>query len=94
MIMTLMTRSRSSPCSPEGYHAQFPAEYAAAVESARRPEQFRQLQELLRLWRLRAVAYSGLGFEERLATAGHGRAAGIVLAEQVIPGWPGRGPAR
>jgi hypothetical protein len=79
---------------PEGYHAQFLAEYAAAVEGARRPEQFRQLQELLRLWRLRAVAYSGPGYEERLVAAGHGQAAGIAAAEQVIPGWPGRGPAR
>ena len=79
---------------PEVYHAQFLAEYAAAVENARRPEQFRQLQELLRLWRLRAVAYSSPGYEERLAVASNGRAAGIAPAEQVIPGWPGRGPAR
>lgn len=79
---------------PEGYHAQFLAEYTAAVEGARRPEQFHQLQELLRLWRLRAVAYSGSGYEERLVAARHGRAAGIAPAERVIPGWPGRGPAR
>ena len=79
---------------PGGYHAQFLAEYAAAVEGARRPEQFRQLQELLRLWRLRAVAYSGPGYEERLADARLGRAAGIAPAEQVIPGWPGRGSPR
>ena len=52
---------------PEEYHAQFLIEYAAAVEGARRPEQFRQLQELLRLWRLRAVAYSSPGYDERLA---------------------------
>jgi hypothetical protein len=71
---------------PEGYHAPFLGEHAAAVEGARRPEQFRQLQELLRLWRLRAVAYSSPGYEERLAAAGYGRAAGIVPAEQVIPG--------
>jgi hypothetical protein len=79
---------------PEGYHAQFLAEDTAAVEGARRAEQFRQLQELLRLWRLRAVAYSSPGYEERLAAAGHGRAAGAAPAEQVIPGWPGRGPVR
>jgi Family of unknown function (DUF6247) len=79
---------------PEGYHAQFLAEYTAAVEGARRPEQFRQLQELLRLWRLRGVVYSGPGYEERLAAARHGGAGGIASAEQVIPGWSGRGPAR
>jgi hypothetical protein len=72
----------------------FLAEYTAAVEGARRPEQFRELQELLRLWRLRAVAYSGPGYEERLADTRHGRAAGSASAEQVIPGWPDRGPAR
>ena len=79
---------------PEAYHAQFLAEYTAAVEGARRPEQFHQLQELLRLWRLRAVAYSSPGYEERVVAARHGRGAGIAPAEQVIPGWPGRGPAR
>ena len=79
---------------PVGYHAQFLAEYTAAVEGARRPEQFRELQELLRLWRLRAVAYSGPGYEERLAAACHGQAAGSAPAEQVIPGWSDRGSAR
>ena len=70
------------------------AEYTAAVEGALRPEQFRQLQELLRMWRLRAVAYSGPGYEERLSAASRGRAAGAAGAEQVIPGWPGRRPRR
>jgi hypothetical protein len=55
--------------------------------SKRSPQQFRQLQELLRMWRLRAVAYSRAGYEERLAAASHGRAAGIAPAEQVIPSW-------
>jgi len=64
---------------PEGYHAQFLAEYAAAVEGARRPEQFRQLQEFLRRWWLRAVAYSGPGYEERLVAARDGRAAGLLF---------------
>ncbi|MGH3275722.1 MAG: DUF6247 family protein [Streptosporangiaceae bacterium] len=77
---------------PGDYHPQFVAEYAAAVDSARRPEQFRQLQELLRLWRLRAVAYSSPGYEERLAAARGGRAADFAPAEQLIPGWPGGGP--
>jgi Family of unknown function (DUF6247) len=67
MIMIRMTRSTSLAVLPEGYHAQFLAEYTAAVEGALRPEQFRQLQELLQLWRLRAVAYSGPGYEVRLA---------------------------
>jgi len=55
---------------PEGYRAQFLAEYTAAVEGAQRPEQLRQL----RLRRLRAVAYPGPGYEERRAGARHGKA--------------------
>jgi len=74
---------------PKEHHPQLRAEYAAAVESVRRPEQFRQLQELLRLWRLRAVAYSSPGYERRLDAAREGPA-DFVPAAQVIPGWPGR----
>jgi hypothetical protein len=74
---------------PEEHHAQFRSEYAAAVDGARRPEQFHQLQELLRLWRLRAVAYSSPGYGGRLADARAGGAADSAPAEQVIPGWPG-----
>jgi uncharacterized protein DUF6247 len=74
---------------PEEHHAQFRAEYAAAVNEARRPEQFRQLQELLRLWRLRAVAYASPGYAGRLADAREGHAADLAPAWQVIPGWPG-----
>jgi Family of unknown function (DUF6247) len=64
---------------PEGYHARFLAEYTVAVEGALRPEQFRQLQELLRMWRPRAVAYCGAGYEKRLAAASHGGAAASRL---------------
>jgi Family of unknown function (DUF6247) len=70
---------------PEGHHA-FLAEYTAAVEGALRPEPFGQLRELLRMWRLRAIAYSGAGYEERLAAASHGGAAGAAPAEQIVPG--------
>jgi Family of unknown function (DUF6247) len=73
---------------PEGYHPQFRAEYAAAVERAHNPEEFRQLHELLRLWRLRAAAYSSVGYEQRLEAAREG-AADFTPAAQVIPGWPG-----
>ena len=73
---------------PEEHHTQFRAEYAAAVNEARRPEQFRQLQELLRLWRLRAVAYASPRYARRLADAPGGHAADLTPAWQVIPGWP------
>ena len=74
---------------PEEYHAQFLGDYEDAVRSARRPEQFRTLQELLPLWRLRAVAYSSLGYGERLAAAREGHPADFAPAARVAPGWPG-----
>jgi hypothetical protein len=75
---------------PEQYHAQFRAEYAVAVEQARRPEQYRMLHQLLRLWRLRADAYSDPGYAERLADINEDPAATDVPAEQLIAGWPDR----
>jgi hypothetical protein len=42
---------------PARYHGQFLADYDEAA-SARRPEHYRQLHDLLRLWWRRAVAYS------------------------------------
>ena len=73
---------------PGQYHEQFLAEYEAAVDGARRPEQFRRLHDVLRLWRLRAIAYSDPGYSDRMNSARNG--AGFAPAEQVIPGWPRR----
>lgn len=78
---------------PPEHHAQFRAEYAAAVDNARRPEQFRQLQEMLRTWRLRAIAYSGPGYDGRLAAARDDQSA-VVPAAQLIPGWPNGRPRK
>ncbi len=75
---------------PGEYHAQFLAEYEAAVEGARRPEEFRRLHGLLRLWRLRAIAYSDPGYDARMESARLGRTEDFTPAEQVIPGWPRR----
>jgi hypothetical protein len=71
---------------PNEYHIQFLTEYDHAVDRARRPEGFRALQELLRLWRLRAVAYSRPGYPERLAAA-DGRSGDFAPATRVVPGW-------
>lgn len=73
---------------PEQHHAQFLGEYAIAIEQARRPEQYRMLHELLRLWRLRATAYSDADYPSRLRTA-DSTADDDVPAERLIPGWPG-----
>ncbi len=78
---------------PEEFHAQFEAEYAAAVNRARRPEQYHRLQEVLRLWRLRAVAYSDPGYAGRLAAADD-HSSDAVPAGQLIPGWPEDGRNR
>ena len=71
---------------PARYHDQFLADYDAAAASARRPDQYRQLHQTLRLWRLRAAAYSDPGFEARLeevrSAPGHG-----TPIEDVVAGW-------
>ena len=78
---------------PQEHHAQFRAEYAAAVDNARRPEQFHQLQEMLRTWRLRAIAYSSPGYDGRLAAARDDQSP-VVPAAQLIPGWPNGRPRK
>jgi hypothetical protein len=79
---------------PARFHEQFLAEYEAVVEGARRPEQYRQLHDLLRLWRLRAAAYSDPGHETRLQAARDavrtGSLAGAAPIEEVVPGWAQR----
>ena len=74
---------------PEIYRAQFLSEYDQAVDEAHRPEHFRELQELLRFWRLRALAYTSPGYEDRLAAARDGDPAEFSPAAQVVRGWPG-----
>jgi hypothetical protein len=75
---------------PGEFHEQFLAEYDAAVADARRPEQYRELHHRLRLWRLRAVAYSDPGCAGRLAAVQEavrsGRRDGTPI-EDVVPDW-------
>lgn len=73
---------------PSKFHENFLAEYRVAVTGAQRPEHYKELHDLLRLWRLRAVAYSAPGYEDRRMAAREGRSESFVPAEQVIPGWP------
>jgi hypothetical protein len=78
---------------PGQFHEQFLAEYDTAVTGARRPEHYRQLHHLLRLWRLRAAAYSDPGYEARLQAVQDavrtGRHEGTPI-EDVVPDWPER----
>jgi Family of unknown function (DUF6247) len=75
---------------PGEFHEQFLAEYDAAVAGARRPEQYRELHHLLRLWRLRAVAYSDPGYAARLAamreSVRSGRRDGTPI-EEIVADW-------
>jgi hypothetical protein len=67
------------------------AEYDAAAAGARRPEHYRDFHHLLRLWRLRAVAYSDPGFDaarDAAGTAGPG-----TPIEQIVPDWDERAAA-
>ena len=71
---------------PARYHGQFLAEYDEAAASARRPEHYQELRDLLRLWRLRAVAYSDPDFEAGLEAARSGASEGTPV-EDIVPGW-------
>jgi hypothetical protein len=75
---------------PDEYRAQFFDDYNNAVENARRPEGFRALRETLRLWRLRAEAYSRPGYGDRLAAARRGDPADFVPAARVVSTWTER----
>lgn len=79
---------------PEQFREQFLNEYALAAEAARRPEGYRALHDLLRLWRLTAAAYSEPGFEARLASVREavraGSQEGSVPIEEIVPDWPAR----
>jgi hypothetical protein len=79
---------------PEQFHEQFLAEYGAAVDGAHRVEGYRVLHDLLRLWRLRAVAHSAPGFEARLERVREsvrtGSLEGWVPIEDIVPDWSDR----
>jgi Family of unknown function (DUF6247) len=69
---------------PEQFHATFLAEYQAAAEAAAHEVwRYKQLQELLQLWNLRATAYSQPDFAQRRADAAVDRGKYVSL-EHVI----------
>jgi hypothetical protein len=80
---------------PGRFHDQFLREYyGAAAVAARQVGGYRQLHDLLRLWRLTAVAHSDPGFAGRLEAVREavraGSVAGSVPIEEAVPGWPAR----
>jgi hypothetical protein len=79
---------------PARFHDQFLREYyGAAAGAARQVGGYRQLHEVLRLWRLTAVAHSDPGFAERLTAVREavqsGTLEGSTPIEDAVPGWPG-----
>jgi Family of unknown function (DUF6247) len=81
---------------PARLHDQFLREYyAAAALAARQVGGYRQLHDVLRLWRLTAASQSDPGFADRLAAVREairtGSVEGSVPIEDVVPGGPGRG---
>ncbi|MGI9007478.1 MAG: DUF6247 family protein [Streptosporangiaceae bacterium] len=79
---------------PERFREQFLAEYRAAIQAAWQVEGYRALHELLRLWRLRAVAYSDpeseAGLAEMREAVRTGNRAASVPIERVVPDWADR----
>jgi uncharacterized protein DUF6247 len=73
---------------PQKHRAQFRAEYDQALEAAHDLARFKQVQTLLRRWRLRAIAYARPGYEEAVQDALQGRSEAFV--RYVPPEWEGR----
>ncbi|WP_417554066.1 DUF6247 family protein [Microbispora sp. NBC_01189] len=54
---------------PPAHRALFRAEYEDALDAAHDLARFKQVQTLLRQWRLRAIAYARPGYEEAVQDA-------------------------
>lgn len=77
---------------PARLHDQFLREYyGAAASAARQIGGYRHLHDVLRLWRLTAMAQSEPGFADRLAAVREAVSSGnldsSVPIEDVVPGW-------
>jgi hypothetical protein len=73
---------------PESHRADFRAEYDQALDAAHDLARFKQVQTLLRQWRLRAIAYARPGYEEAVQDAMQGRA--DAFARYIPLEWEGR----
>jgi hypothetical protein len=73
---------------PPSHRAQFRAEYDEALEAAHDLARFKQVQTLLRQWRLRAIAYARPGYEEAVQDALQNRTE--MFTRYTPPEWEGR----
>lgn len=69
----------------------FAHDYRSALDAAHELWRYRQLQDVLRLWYLRAAAYAQPCFQQRAEEARGGKPERFVPAEQAVPGWADRG---
>ncbi|XVQ82661.1 DUF6247 family protein [Microbispora siamensis] len=73
---------------PLSHRANFRAEYDEALEAAHDLARFKQVQTLLRQWRLRAIAYARPGYEEAVQDALQERTE--MFTRYTPPEWEGR----
>ena len=74
---------------PERERAEFLRQYHQAVDAAHDLAGYRQLQRLMRAWRLTAIAVSQAGYYEELEEVRNGTAQ-TSPAEHVFPDWQDR----
>jgi hypothetical protein len=74
---------------PERFRADFRADYETALDAAHDLAKFKQIREVLHLWRLRSLAYSHPHYEDAIKAAKEGRHEEFLGADQ-IPGWAAR----
>lgn len=72
---------------PHDERDRFIRDYRSALEAAHELWRYRQLQEVLRLWHMRATAYARPDFATRAEQARTGDPASFTPADEAIPGW-------
>ncbi|SPT64512.1 DUF6247 family protein [Actinomadura madurae] len=75
---------------PHDERERFIRDYRSALDAAHELWRYRQLQEVLRLWHMRATAYSRPDFADRARQARTGDPNTFTDAAEAIPGWSER----
>ena len=68
---------------PEGEQATFLIQYRRAVDTARDPAGWKDLQRFLRLWAMRAIAVAQPGYYEAWEAARTGTGGGMLLEDAI-----------
>ncbi|GLZ04839.1 hypothetical protein Acsp03_23050 [Actinomadura sp. NBRC 104412] len=75
---------------PQDERERFIRDYRSALDAAHELWRYQQLQDVLRLWHLRATAYASPDFAQRAEQARSGDPSAFVPASEAIPGWAER----